>query len=323
MFLETTVINNCSSQGLYSILNILKNILTIIQIIGPILLIISLTITIIKLMNNPDEKKLKNNIKNEVIAIILLFFIPVIINTTMSLLGENYSITDCWNSIRKTSSDSRYINTNKNKKNTINNNIEEYEKGEKRNNNNNSSSNNQSTITPSGTGNFTKYNLSDRQLKALTALAIHEQGTAKGAAAEASLMANRFELYGKKYGSGANGLVNYVENSGWFAHASSHMADTGVITQSSLNAVKSVLIDGKRTLPGYVDEHDCFSDISSISTGSVKDRSAYKPFVTIIKNRYTSTYTFYSFPDKNSDPFGYTSEENRKKIGDACYSFGS
>ena len=327
MLIGENITNNCSSQALASILNILKNILTVIQIIGPILLIISLTVTIVKLMNNPDEKKLKGKIRNEIIAIILLFSVPFIINATMSLLGDNFSVAECWNGVGNFSSKSSYINSNKNKKNSINSNRGDFEKGDERKNNNNnsssSSSNGTSSVSATGSGNFVKYNLSDSQLRALTALALHEQGTAKGAAAEASLMANRFELHGSKYGSGADGLVNYVRSSGWFAHASSHMADTGIVTSSALAAVKSVLVDGKRTLPGYVDEHDCFSDISSISTGSVRDRSAYKPFVTIIKNRYTSTYTFYSFPDSNSDPFGYTSEENRKRIGDDCYSFGS
>lgn len=53
--------------------------------------------------------------------------------------------------------------------------------------------------------------MSDQQLKQITALALHEQGTTKGAAAEASLMANRFEMYGSKYGTGSAGLVNYVD----------------------------------------------------------------------------------------------------------------
>ena len=321
MLIIAKPISYCSSQALASILNILKNILTLIHIIGPILLIISLIITITKLVNNPDEKKYKKNIKNELIAIILLFFVPIIINVTMLMLDDSFNIATCWNSVGSYSNNSSYKNTNTdNKKESIYENKDSYEKGEKRkdNNNNNNSSSNQEPV--SGTGNFIKYSLSESQLKAITALAIHEQGTAKGAAAEASLMANRFELYGSKYGNGADGLVNYVKNSGWFAHASRNMSDTGVITESALQAVRSVLIDGRRTLPGYIDEHDCFSDISSISTGSVNDRSAYKQFETKIHNKYGSNYTFYSFPDSSSDPFGYTSEEKRKQIGDNCYS---
>lgn len=178
---------------------------------------------------------------------------------------------------------------------------------------------------PTGSGNFTKYNLTENQLKQLTAIALHEQGTAKGAAAEASLMANLFELRGSKFGTGADGLENYVRSSGWFANANNHMNDTGIVTDEAYNAVKSVLVDGKRTLPKYIDEHDYLGDLTSVKTNgteiSVKDKSNYKQFETQIKNRYGSSYTFYSFPDTNSDPFGYTSEENRKKFGEECYAY--
>ena len=152
--------------------------------------------------------------------------------------------------------------------------------------------------------------MSDQQLKQITALALHEQGTTKGAAAEASLMANRFEMYGSKYGTGSAGLVNYVRSSGWFANAATHMADFGVVTSAAYSAVKQVLVEGKRTLPKYVDEHDCFSDLSSVTNNgsaiSITNRSSYKKNVSKIHNRYGATYTFYSFPASGSDPFGYT-----------------
>lgn len=190
------------------------------------------------------------------------------------------------------------------------------------------SSNNSSggIATATGQGNFATYNLSDSQLMSIASLAQQEQGTAKGAAAEASLMANRFELYGSSYGTGAEGLINYVQNSGWFAHAATYMSKNSA-TDEVVAAVKTVLVEGKRTLPGYVDEHDCFSDISSATNDGVSidvsNRSSYEPNKTILKNVYDSdsTYTFFSFPDSNSDPFGYTSEENRQKIGDDFYTF--
>ena len=76
------------------------------------------------------------------------------------------------------------------------------------------------------------------------------------------------------------------------------------VTDAVLAGVKDVLVNGNRTLPLYVDEHDCFSDIQSISTGSVKDRNAYVQGKTVVKNRYGSTWTFWCFPDSKSDPFG-------------------
>ena len=55
-------------------------------------------------------------------------------------------------------------------------------------------------------------------------------------------------------------------------------------------------------------------------TGS---RESYVQYSTHIRNNYGSSYTFWGWADpdyKGSDPFGYTSEEKRKQIGDNCYS---
>ena len=172
-------------------------------------------------------------------------------------------------------------------------------------------------------GDFTKYDLSDTELKGLAAVAYREQGSAIGAAAEASLMANRYEIYG----SGHSSIVDYVLNSGWFASGSTNGYYSGAnsVPEDVLVAVKGVLVDGQRTLPKYVDEHDCISDISYATNDgvviNVNDRSEYIKNKTIIHNIYDSTYTFYCFPTEASDPFGYISEENREKYGD--YSAGT
>ena len=166
---------------------------------------------------------------------------------------------------------------------------------------------------------FTKYNLSESQLKKIANLCYQEQGTVKGAAAEASLMCNLFEKQGSRFGSGADGLYNYVRNSGWFAHAARFM-DGGTSSNEIVEAVRNVIVNGYRTLPVYVDNHDCFSDIRSVSNNgssfTVSDRSSYQKDVTVIKSVYGATSTFYSFPDTNSDPFSYTS----KTGSDECYS---
>lgn len=186
------------------------------------------------------------------------------------------------------------------------------------------------TEVATGSGTFTKYQLTDAQLRGIASLCQQEQGSAQGAAAEASLMANHLELRhnkAKNYPITGTGLYNYVRNSGWFAKAAYHMDNQGKLRPEVLNAVRHVLVDGKRTLPGYVDEHDCFSDISSATNDgsaiSVKDRSAYVKNKTIMKNRYGSKYTFYCFPTSKSDPFGYTSETRRQQCGDFCYTYNA
>lgn len=171
-----------------------------------------------------------------------------------------------------------------------------------------------------------KYTLTDAQLRGLAKVCQNEQGTVLGAKAEASLMANRFELFGSSYGSGGDGLFNYVANSGWFANSKSTIYDTSNLRSEILSAVKEVLVLGNRTLALYVDEHDCIDcgrygfDVKKIVTDGttittpegLKNHNNYKQNRTIIYNRYGAVYTFYTFPTNSSDPFGYTSSAKNK-----------
>ena len=175
------------------------------------------------------------------------------------------------------------------------------------------------TVVALNTG-FNTYSLTDDELLQIASLCQQEQGTDRGAAAEASLMANRYEMYGYKYSS----LYDYVRNCKWFANAATVMNRRNA-RSSLVDVVRKVLIDGKRTLPGYIDEHDCFSDLSKCSNNgssiNIRNKSQYIQFVTKIENRYGSVYTFYSFPDNSSDPFGYINSSKRNEMGDFCYDF--
>lgn len=167
---------------------------------------------------------------------------------------------------------------------------------------------------------FTRYELSDEQYLHLARVAYNEQGSLKGAAAEASLMCNLFENCYSSYGD----VYNFVRNSGWFS-CSKDVMDYGSCPDEIVKIVTAVIREGKRTVPRYVDDHDCFNDIISARNNgeeiSIRDRSAYISGVTIISNRYTGTWTFWGFPTENSDPFGYKSEERKREFGDACYDF--
>ena len=178
---------------------------------------------------------------------------------------------------------------------------------------------------------FIKYELTQDQLEQIASLCYHEQETPEGAAAEASLLANLFEIKGSSYGNDAEGLYKYARNSGWFNSAADHMDDKAASTEI-VDAVKSVLVDGKRILPGYIDEHDCIDcsnggsgDITSVTNNGVviskTDKKSYIAHTSIIKTVYGATYTFYSFPTDTSDPFGYTSEERRKEVGEFHYDY--
>ncbi len=179
-------------------------------------------------------------------------------------------------------------------------------------------------------GEFNTFNLSDEELRGMAGICIAEQPGAIGAAAEASLIANKYEI------DGATGsIATYVLNNGWWAEQSrNNYYDQAKVTDEIVVAVKSVLVEGKRTLPRYIDEHDCrgdpitgkYRDIATATNDGVAidiyDNSQYVQDKTIIHNKMNSTYTFYCFPTEDCDPFGYTSEALKAEYGDACYSIG-
>lgn len=119
----------CQSQSLSAILTILKNILSIIHIIVPILLIISLIIQITKLVANPEDKKKFNKLKNTVLSIIIIFFIPTLVNTVMNMIGSDLEIGRCWNDKPKMQESSQYVDPYEEEKNNSILTDDEYEKG--------------------------------------------------------------------------------------------------------------------------------------------------------------------------------------------------
>ena len=171
---------------------------------------------------------------------------------------------------------------------------------------------------------FPKYNLSDAQVTKYAAAMIKEQPDKAGWMAEASLLANLTDMSGDDKATPEN--LEKKLKSGWFASVTVDAFNSpGSPPKDAKDAVKQVLVDGKRTLPRYVDEHDCFKDITSAVNNGTSfdpfDRSKYQKNVTKLANKYGSSGTFYSFPssEPKSDPFYYTSEANRTKYGDGYY----
>ena len=113
----------CTNSGILMIIKILKNIFTLVQIIGPILALIALCIQISKIVTTNDIsniKKYNKNINNSLIALALLFLLPFFVNITMSIIGEKTTISSCWNSIDTVSlkSSGKYIEKKDNKTKT-------------------------------------------------------------------------------------------------------------------------------------------------------------------------------------------------------------
>jgi len=174
-------------------------------------------------------------------------------------------------------------------------------------------------------GIFPKYKLTDKQIRGIANIVQHEQDTIEGRFAEASQIANRTDIKGDSYATPENAVKTVT--SGWYAKGKARY-EAGTNNLECINIVKKVFCDGYRTLPRYIDEHDYMGDISSVKNGVVNvisDKSKWKQFKTVIKNKMGSTYTFYSFPGgykTGVDPFGYTSKKYREKWGDFCYTVG-
>ena len=86
----------CENYGIVVLMYIASKFIDILQIIVPILEIIGLGINLVKAVTDPEDKKVLSRIKNCIIALIMVFIIPVLVNTTMSLVTSGYSIEGCF-----------------------------------------------------------------------------------------------------------------------------------------------------------------------------------------------------------------------------------
>ena len=86
----------CDDASLAGILSIVKNIMLLIQLVVPLILIISGIISFTQLMMNPDEKNGLKKLMNKFLAAAIVFIIPMVINVVMGICGENYNFSSCW-----------------------------------------------------------------------------------------------------------------------------------------------------------------------------------------------------------------------------------
>ena len=125
------VINDCQSSELSLLLSFIRQLLNVIQIVIPILLLIIVAVHLSKLVVSPDNKKQLNKIKNSILAALIVFFLPMIINVLMANVSNDNSFSSCWNETRlenyKTPSYMEPYDTKN--KNQVYTNPDEYEKG--------------------------------------------------------------------------------------------------------------------------------------------------------------------------------------------------
>ncbi len=91
------VADACDDYALANTLSLFQTAFTIICIVVPIILIISLALTIIGAVTNPDKKGILKTIIIKIAAALIIFFLPSIVNLVISWLPEDkFDIKDCW-----------------------------------------------------------------------------------------------------------------------------------------------------------------------------------------------------------------------------------
>ena len=126
--------NCCHDAGIISLLAIIKSIMDLIQIVVPIILIVFMSIQLTRMVVNPEEKKGFSRLKNQLLATILVFMMPVIINAVVNMMPQSYQISACWNVAGgkdeiSMSRSLEYISPYDHKKNTMFNSGDDYEYG--------------------------------------------------------------------------------------------------------------------------------------------------------------------------------------------------
>ncbi len=110
MYLLDSIIVTCSDPALARSITIIYDVLMMIAIFVPILLVVMITISVISLVMNPDDKKMIPKIIKKVIAAILIFLLPTIVNLIMNLTNQAFSsnqgaylfnVSSCWQKARE------------------------------------------------------------------------------------------------------------------------------------------------------------------------------------------------------------------------------
>lgn len=124
----------CASPELSNIIQVTKKIFELVELMAPIALIVMIIVSLFLLMTNPEDKKGPSKLKNSIMACVVIFFIPVLTNLVMTLVGNDFTISSCWNSVDKEEKKSEYINPNENKATSILIDPSEYQNGTPSNN---------------------------------------------------------------------------------------------------------------------------------------------------------------------------------------------
>jgi hypothetical protein len=89
----------CNDSGALQVVYLVKTAINIISLAAPIILIIMASIDILKIVTSSMDKtgSIIKKIVTRLLAALLIFFVPTLVNMAMSLLGEgNIQSSNCW-----------------------------------------------------------------------------------------------------------------------------------------------------------------------------------------------------------------------------------
>ncbi len=102
-----TLNNCCSSYVLANILDITRQIFSLIQLIVPIALIAAGTVQFIQLSINPEMKGGFRKVLNKFIAAFIIFMLPVIVDVIVGVIPNSVNVLSCWKSSKEIAEVSR------------------------------------------------------------------------------------------------------------------------------------------------------------------------------------------------------------------------
>ncbi len=318
----------CTNVLFLKVLYYAMTALQIIRFLVPLGLIAMISIDVYKGMMSADEPKdVIRNSSNRIVAAIVIFVLPTIVNLLVSILENTFSTSLDYQSCLTNASNYKYYEdlevaileeTNATKREELLKKAQQLKEEEIERINQNK--NNVDIGLGDGTVVGRKYDLTEKQLINIAKVCQREQGSPVGAAAEAQLMANKYELEVLKKSKWSKySFYNYVMNCDWWAPAKNGTYSSTKLKDSILASVREVLINGQRTIPFYINEHDWTGDIIRLKTnGKVytsssdfKNTNNYVKDVTRVTTKYNKTsstpyWIYYYHPTPKSDPFGYT-----------------
>lgn len=103
------IVSSCHDYAMVGVLSVVKRLLDLFQIIAPIICIVSLAITFIRLVGNPDNNKLLPRIKNSIIALFMVFFVPMFVDVLFGIMGNSTSLSSCWSLADNTHTTATYV----------------------------------------------------------------------------------------------------------------------------------------------------------------------------------------------------------------------